>query len=130
MHQRQICTLTAYGYMSELCLQAVQKLAFEHEIFCRLVIPTRLSPFGTTLLQESVQETGSLVIVEEGTMTLGWGAEVAARIAGIRDSGLKQLSRVAARDTPVPAAPTLEAITLPQVESIVNTVRKMAGKNG
>jgi pyruvate/2-oxoglutarate/acetoin dehydrogenase E1 component len=124
------CTLTAYGYMSELCLQAVKKLAFEHEIFCRLVIPTRLSPFGTTPLQESVCETGSLVIVEEGTMTLGWGAEVAALVAESEASGLKHISRVAARNTPVPAALTLEGVTLPQVESIVNAVRRMAGKNG
>jgi len=122
--------LAAYGYMSELCLKAVQKLAFEHEIFCRLVVPTRLSPFGTTFLQESVRETGSVVIVEEGTMTMGWGAEVAARIAESESSGLKHLSRVAARNTPVPAAPSLEEVTLPQVDIIVNTVRKMAGKNG
>ncbi len=125
-----ICTLTAYGYMGELCFQAVQELAFKHEIFCRLVVPTRLSPFGTSLLQESVRETGSLVIVEEGTMTMGWGAEVAARIAESGASGLKHLSRVAARNSPVPAAPTLEEVTLPQVETIINTVRRMAGKNG
>jgi pyruvate/2-oxoglutarate/acetoin dehydrogenase E1 component len=125
-----VCTLTSYGYMSELCLQAVKKLAFEDEIFCRLVIPTRLSPFDTTLLQKSVRETGSLVIVEEGTMTMGWGAEVAAHIAESNDPGLKHLSRVAARNTPVPAAPSLENVTLPQVETIVNSVKKMAGKNG
>jgi pyruvate/2-oxoglutarate/acetoin dehydrogenase E1 component len=123
-------TITAYGYMSELCLKAVQKLAFEHEIFCRLVIPTRLSPFNTSILQESVGETGNLVIVEEGTMTMGWGAEVAARVAESGVSGLKHLSRVAANNTPVPAAPTLEEVTLPQVETIVDSVRRMAGKNG
>jgi len=125
-----VCTITTYGYMSEICLQAVRKLAFEDEIFCRLIIPTRLSPFDTTFLQESVRETGSLVIVEEGTVTMGWGAEVAARIAESSISGLKKLTRIAARNTPVPAAPTLENVTLPQVDTIVNAVRKMAGKNG
>ena len=125
-----VCTLTAYGFMSELCLQALTKLAYEHEIFCRLVIPTKLSPFETNLLAESTRQTGYLVIVEEGTRTLGWGAEVAARVAESMGDHLKGVARVASKDTPIPAASTLESATLPQVEDIVNAVRKQAGKNG
>ena len=125
-----ICTIATYGYMSELCLQAIKELAFEHEIFCRLVIPTKLSPFDTTCLEESVRETGRLVVVEEGTMTMGWGAEVAARLSEALGCKLNALTRVAALETPVPAAQTLEAVTLPQVATIVEAVKKMAGKNG
>jgi len=122
-----VCTLTTYGYMSELCTQAMMILTYEHEIFCQLVIPTKLSPFDTTALFESVKVTGNLVIVEEGTKTLGWGAEVAALAAEALGSRLNQLNRVAARQTPVPAAPTLETSTLPQVADIVNAVRKQVG---
>lgn len=122
-----VCTLSAYGYMSELCSQAMLTLAYEYEIFCQLVIPTKLSPFETTALFESVKTTGNLVIVEEGTKTLGWGAEVAALTAEALGSRLNNVSRVAARQTPVPAAPTLETSTLPQVADIVNAVRKQVG---
>jgi pyruvate/2-oxoglutarate/acetoin dehydrogenase E1 component len=125
-----VCTLTTYGYMSELCAQAMLTLAYEYEIFCRLVIPTKLSPFETSALVESVNATGNLVIVEEGTKTLGWGAEVAALTAEALGSRLKNVSRVAARQTPIPAAPTLEASTLPQVADIVNAVRKQVGLHG
>lgn len=122
-----VCTLSAYGYMSELCAQAMLTLAYEDEIFCQLVIPTRLSPFDTTALVESVEATRNLVIVEEGTITMGWGAEVASLTAEAMGSRLKNVSRVAARQTPIPAAPTLEASTLPQVTDIVNAVRKQVG---
>ncbi len=124
------CTLTAYGYMGELCAQAMVKLAFEHEVFCRLVMPTRLSPFDVDTLIASVEETGNLVIIEEGTGTLGWGAEVSARCTERHASAFKGLMRVAAKNTPVPAAATLEAATLPQVDTIINAVRKLAGSHG
>ncbi len=125
-----VCTLSAYGYMSELCALAMLTLAYEYEIFCQLVIPTKLSPFDASALFESVLATGKLVIVEEGTKTLGGGAEVAALTAEALGSRLKNVSRVAARQTPIPAAPTLEASTLPQVMDIVNAVRKQVGVHG
>jgi len=123
------CTLTAYGYMSELCLNALKTLAFEHEIFCRLVVPGKLSPFETTVLAQNVTETGRIVAVEEGTLTLGWGAEVLARLAETPSVHMKSAARLAAHETPVPAATTLEQATLPQVQDIVNLVKRLAGRD-
>ncbi len=119
-------TLTAYGYMAEIARQVQQKLAFEEEIFTELVIPTRLAPFNVDALLESVARTGKLVTIEEGGRTLGWGAEVIARIAEAEPHGRIFVSRVAARDLPVPAAPSLEKQVLPQLEDILNAVRKAA----
>jgi pyruvate/2-oxoglutarate/acetoin dehydrogenase E1 component len=118
-------TMTAYGYMAELTRQAMLKLAYEEEIFTQLIIPTRLSPFGLEPVINSISNTGSLLVIEEGTRTLGWGAEVAAIAAEKCAGALKSVRRLAARETPVPAAPSLEIMTLPQVEDIVNVVRKM-----
>ena len=117
-------TLTAYGYMAELARQAQHKLAYEHEIFCELVTPTRLAPFDVTALAESVERTGKLLTVEEGGLTLGWGAEILARTADVLPA-VVLLRRLAAQDTPVPASPALEKAALPQVDDIINCVRKM-----
>jgi acetoin:2,6-dichlorophenolindophenol oxidoreductase subunit beta len=122
-------TIVAYGYMAELCREAALKLAFENEIFTQLIIPTRLSPFKLEPLFQSVARTGHLLVVEEGTLTLGWGAEVVATVAEHCMGQLKWVKRLAALDTPVPAAVTLEKQTLPQVEDILEMVRKM-DKNG
>lgn len=119
-------SITAYGYMSELARLAQLKLAFEEEIFCELIIPTRLAPFGLQPLMDSVSCTGKALIIEEGTGSLGWGAEVAARLAEKLGIELKKVKRLAALDLPVPAAMSLEKVMLPQQEDIENLIRKMS----
>jgi pyruvate/2-oxoglutarate/acetoin dehydrogenase E1 component len=116
-------TLTAYGYMAEMARQAQLKLAYEYEIFTELVTPTRLSPFDVAVQAASARQTGRLLTIEEGTLTLGWGAEILARTAEALP-GVK-MQRLAALDRPVPASPALEKAVLPQMEDIINCVRKM-----
>jgi pyruvate/2-oxoglutarate/acetoin dehydrogenase E1 component len=117
-------TITAYGYMAELARQAVQRLAFEYEIFADLVIPTQLSPYGLDLLLESLAETGCLLTLEEGSHTHGWGAEVVAHAVETHGSRL-QAKRLASRDMPVPASGPLEKSVIPNVEDIIHTAREM-----
>lgn len=119
-----VVTLAAYGYMAELARQAQERLAFEEEIFTELVIPTMLAPFGSDPLMESVMRTGKLVTIEEGGRSLGWGSELIARLAETRPFFRMSVVRVAARDLPVPAAPSLEKKVLPQLDDILNAVRK------
>jgi pyruvate/2-oxoglutarate/acetoin dehydrogenase E1 component len=112
-------TLTAYGYMAELALQAVLRLAFEYEVFTELVIPTQLAPFDLTTLFASIRRTSRLLAVEEGNLTLGWGAEILARTAEQFNGNLRAAKRLAAQDLPIPASGSLEAAVLPGVDQIV-----------
>ena len=118
-----VITLAAYGYMAELARQAMLKLAYEYEIFCELAAPTRLSPFELEPVIQSAARTGRLLTIEEGTRTLGWGAEVAARATEANPGVI--VRRLAAQDTPVPASPALEKSALPQVEDIIAFIKKM-----
>jgi 2-oxoisovalerate dehydrogenase E1 component len=118
-------TLAAYGYMAELARQAAWQLAYEHEIFVELVIPTRLSPVESAALEDSVRRTGRLLVVEEGSLTLGWGAEIVARLLELTGTSLRAARRVAALDLPVPASATLEQLVLPGVAEIVQAARQM-----
>jgi pyruvate/2-oxoglutarate/acetoin dehydrogenase E1 component len=112
-------TITAYGYMADLTRQAILRLGYENEIFAELVVPTQLSPFHLQPVFDSVRSTGRLLVVEEGTFTLGWGAEVLARTTEALGPRLKAARRLAARDLPVPASGPLEAVVLPGVDEIV-----------
>ncbi len=122
-------TMTAYGYMAELARQALIKLAYEDEIFTELVIPTRLAPFDVAITAESVRRTSRLVTVEEGNLSGGWGAEMLARTAEKLNGELRASARVAARDLPVAAAPSLENSILPGIEDITRAVRKVVGRD-
>ena len=118
-------TLAAYGYMAELARQALLKLAYDYEVFAELVIPTQLAPFDPDPILASVSRTRRLLTVEEGTLTLGWGAEILARATESLGQRLQLAGRLAARELPVPASGPLEAEALPSVEEIVHTARKM-----
>ena len=95
-------------------------------IECEVIDPLTLLPLDNETIFESVRRTGRLVIVHEDTMTGGWGAEVAARVAddclGYLEAPIK---RVATADVPAPAAPALEEAVLPQVATIVAVVNDM-----
>jgi pyruvate/2-oxoglutarate/acetoin dehydrogenase E1 component len=118
-------TITAYGYMAELARQAALKMAYEGEIFAELVIPTQLAPFDLDAVLESADRTGRLLAVEEGTLSLGWGAEVLAQASEALGARLRQAGRVAALDLPIPASGALETAVLPGVEDITTAAQRM-----
>ncbi|MDF1520675.1 MAG: transketolase C-terminal domain-containing protein [Brevefilum sp.] len=118
-------TLAAYGFMAKLALDALHQLAYQHEIFCELLVPTQLAPFELDPLLASARRTGRLITIEEGTLSLGWGAEVLARASESLGTELKAARRVAAKETVVPAAHQLEAEVLPGIEDIIQQVREM-----
>ncbi len=114
-------TVAAYGYMADLARQAILKLAYECEVFAELVVLTQLAPVEVEPVLSSARRTGRLLVVEEGTLSLGWGAEVLARAVENLGAGLKAARRLAAADLPVPASGSLENQVLPGVEQIVQS---------
>jgi pyruvate/2-oxoglutarate/acetoin dehydrogenase E1 component len=120
-----VLTLASYGYMAELARQAMLKLAYEYEVFTELVIPTQLAPFEIEPILASVRRTGRLLTIEEGSLSLGWGAEIVARTVEALGAGLQAARRLAALDLPVPASGPLESTVLPSLENLVEIAIKM-----
>ncbi len=116
-------TIAAYGYMVELARQALLRLAYEEELFAELVVPTQLAPFDLQPIIASASQTGRLLTIEEGTLSLGWGSEVLARCSEALGGQLKTTQRLAAAEVPVPASGPLEAAALPGVEEIIQAAR-------
>jgi pyruvate dehydrogenase E1 component beta subunit len=86
-----------------------------------------LSPLDPTTILHSVEKTGRCVIVEEASLTAGFGAEIAARIAEhALLSLLAPVRRVAAFDCVVPLA-KLEAHYLPSVSRITAATKDVMG---
>lgn len=118
-------TIVAYGYMSELCRQAIFRLGFEYEVFAQLIIPTQLSPLEMDAILDSTHQTRRLLVVEEGTLTLGWGAEILARVSEQLGVRLLSSSRLGAIDSPIPASARLESAILPDIDRIIASARTM-----
>jgi acetoin:2,6-dichlorophenolindophenol oxidoreductase subunit beta len=121
-NQKSQLTIAAYGYNFELARAAALDLLMEHEIFAEIVLFSQLSPFDLDVLFDSLHNTRKLLTIEEGTQSLGWGAELVARVAEHSNelSGFK-FRRVAARDLPIANSRVLEEATLPSVQDIVES---------
>jgi pyruvate/2-oxoglutarate/acetoin dehydrogenase E1 component len=119
-------TIACYGYNFELVREAAQNLLMEYEIFVEIVLFSQLSPFDLGPLYSSLQRTRNLLTVEEGTLSLGWGAEIVAR-ANENMDGIR-VRRVAALDLPVANAKSLEDAILPSVQDIVSAALTLVGR--
>jgi pyruvate/2-oxoglutarate/acetoin dehydrogenase E1 component len=117
-------TIVTYGGMVPAALDAAVELILEEELFTEVVALGQLLPLDLEPVLDSLARTGVLVTVEEGTLTAGFGAEVAARVQSAAFDRLRApIRRVAATDGIIPAAPTLEQVVLPGVSNIVEAVR-------
>ncbi|HJS49454.1 MAG TPA: transketolase C-terminal domain-containing protein [Gaiellaceae bacterium] len=121
-------TIVTYGGMVPVVLDAVTELIVEHEIFCEVVALSQLLPMELDAVLESVARTGALVTAEEGTLTGGFGAEIAARVQEVAWSDLRApVRRVAARDGIIPSARSLEDAMLPGAHDVVEAIAALEG---
>ncbi|HEX2713807.1 MAG TPA: dehydrogenase E1 component subunit alpha/beta [Candidatus Acidoferrales bacterium] len=85
-----------------------------------------LSPYDWPAIASSVRKTSRVIVAYEDTLSWGYGAEIAARIAGELFSELDApVRRVAAMDTFCAYQPNLEDEILPQTEDIVAAAREL-----
>ena len=118
------CTVISYGAMIGRCLEAAERLDAEG-IGCAVLDLRSLSPLDVDAIGRSVRSTGRAVVVHEAPLTLGMGAEIAARIVEEAFDHLEApVKRVTGWDVPYPPA-SLEHGYLPSVERIVTAVREV-----
>jgi len=114
-------TVAAYGPMVKVALDAAA--AGQEEGRDLEVIDLRtLAPLDTDTLLDSVRRTGRLVVVHEAPVTLGLGAEIAARITEQAFYSLEApVLRVGGFDTPYPPS-RLEEEYLPDLDRVLDAV--------
>jgi pyruvate dehydrogenase E1 component beta subunit len=117
------CVLIAYGAMVHRSLEAADALA-EEGIECAVLDLRSLVPLDVDGIGDAVRSTGRAVVVHEAPMTLGVGAEVAARIMELAFDHLEApVARVTGPDVPYPPA-SLEASYLPSTDRIAAAARR------
>jgi pyruvate dehydrogenase E1 component beta subunit len=120
-------TVVAIAAMVNKVLSVAERLA-EEGISIEVIDPRTLVPLDTQTIIASVEKTGRLVIAEEGCITGGFGAEVAALAAKEAFDHLDApIERVGAQDVPVPFAPKLEAAIIPGEDRIEAAIRTVVG---
>ncbi|WP_408899653.1 alpha-ketoacid dehydrogenase subunit beta [Nocardioides sp. R1-1] len=119
-------TLVAYGPTVSTCLDAATVAAEEGRSLEVIDLRT-LSPLDLLPVYESVRRTGRLVVVHEAHVTLGLGAEIAARVTEECFHSLEApVLRVGGFDTPYPPARIEEAF-LPDLDRVLDAVDRTFG---
>ena len=118
-------TIIAIGRMVLDAMSAAAELE-KDGISAEVIDPRTLSPMDMTTILESVKKTNRAVVVHEAVRTCGIGAEIAATISQDAFDFLDApVQRVGAPFTPVPFAPVLEQLYLPNSDDIIAAVRQI-----
>lgn len=119
-------TVIATGRMVHEALAAAQELVKEG-IEVEVVDPRTLYPLDKETIFQSVQKTNKVVIVTEENKRGGYGGEISALISEECFDYLDApVARIGCLDTPIPFAPKLESYVIPNVQDIVNAVKKLS----
>ena len=120
-------SVITYGAVVPRALQAAQKLDREHGVKVELIDLRCLSPFDWEAIAASVRKTNRAIVAYEDTLSWGYGAEIAARIADeLFDDLDAPVRRVAAKDTFVAYQPILEDAILPQADDLFRAMKELA----
>ena len=116
-------TIIATGKMVHEALAAAKMLEADG-ISAEVLDPRTLYPLDKALIAQSLSKTHRAVIVTEENRRGGYGAEISAMIAEEMFDLLDcPIVRIGALDTPVPFAPVLEQVYLPNAQDIANAIR-------
>jgi 2-oxoisovalerate dehydrogenase E1 component len=124
----QNLTIVTYGALVQRALMATVQLEKQYGVSVEVIDLRTLAPYDWESIKTSVKKTSRVLIAHEDTLSWGYGAEIAARIASELFSDLDApVGRVGALDTWVAYNPNLEDEILPQVATIVKESERLLG---
>ena len=119
-------TVVTYGAVVQRTLVAAKQLEEQDGVSVEVIDLRTLSPVDWEAIAASVRKTNKVLVAYEDSLSWGYGAEIAARLADECFAWLDApVKRVASTDTFVGYAPDLEDFILPQVEDLAQAMRQL-----
>ncbi len=119
-------TVITYGAVVQRSLVAAKELEERDGVSVEVIDLRSLSPVDWEAIEGSVRKTNRVLVAYEDSLSWGYGAEIAARIADQCFPWLDApVKRVASTDTFVGYAPDLEDFILPQVQDLAQAMREL-----
>lgn len=118
-------TVIATGKMVHEALQAADTMKDEG-VDVEVLDPRTLYPLDTELISKSVNKTNRVVIVTEENKRGAYSESISSFInEELFDMLDAPVARIGALNTPVPFAPVLEKLYIPNAQDVINSIRKI-----
>ena len=115
-------TIVAYGGMADLVNNLLEAIFVATDLIPELIVPSIISELPVEIILQSVQVTGRLVVIEEGSSFAGIGAELIAQVVEKAEDKIIT-KRIAALPVPIPSVQSLELAVLPGAERIIEEIK-------
>jgi len=120
-------TIVTYGALVHRSLLAAERVREQYGVDVEVIDLRSLNPYDWETISRSVKKTSKVIVAHEDSVSWGFGAEIAARIADeLFDDLDGPVRRIGALDTFVAYSPDLEDAILPQVEDLVTAILDLA----
>ena len=120
-------TVVTCGALVKRSLDAARAAEAESGISTEIIDLRTIQPLDMETIATSVKKTNKVIVVHEDSLSFGFGAEIAARIADDLFPWLDgPVRRVASKDVWVAYAPDLENEILPQVDDVRQAIEALA----
>ena len=118
-------SIITYGALVQRSIVAAKQMEQEG-ISVEIIDLRSLVPFDWDAIAESVKKTNRVIVAHEDSLSFGYGAEIAGRIADELFEYLDApVKRVCALDTFVAYAPQLEDAILPQASDVAKAIAEL-----
>ncbi|MEP6919724.1 MAG: dehydrogenase E1 component subunit alpha/beta [bacterium] len=119
-------SIITYGALVQRSVVAA-KQAEQQGISVEIIDLRTLAPYDWEAIVATVKKTSRVIVAHEDTLSFGYGAEIAARIADELFEYLDApVRRVAALDTFVAYAPQMEDYILPQATDVAKAIAELS----
>jgi 2-oxoisovalerate dehydrogenase E1 component len=113
-------TIVCYGGMLDIAEKAAYRLLVDHDIFCELIVPSRLNILNIAPILQSLKKTNKLIVIEEGSNIASFSGTLASALLQQRHTQFQYYTL--ANNNIIPSSYKAELSLLPSEESIIDTI--------
>jgi 2-oxoisovalerate dehydrogenase E1 component len=116
-------TIVSYGESARHIADNLEYFFVETDYIPELICITQLHPLDTNLIERSIAKTRKILVVEDGSIDFGFGAEILSKLVE-KNISVDFALRAGAEAVPVPSIISLELEILPTINRVIKLVNQ------
>ena len=117
-------TIVSYGGISSDVFEELPEIFSETELIPELIILSKINPLDIEPIINSVKKTRNIIVIEEGSIPFGVGAEILSSIVEVFGTAkMNIMHRIGSLPVPIPSSRSLEKHVLPNKNILEKIVR-------